>query len=125
MLSKTIQNMVPSGTLEINARVFELKESGVPIINLSVGEPDFNTPEAAKEGAAWAMKENKTRYDKAAGLIEPEPVRVSISDLAEWLFGAVPFDELVRIGSITGPEDSLNILRLVKPLQHIFVREEF
>lgn len=70
MLSKTIQNMVPSGTLEINARVFELKEAGVPIINLSVGEPDFNTPEAAKEGAAWAMRENKTRYDKAAGLIE-------------------------------------------------------
>lgn len=70
MLSKTIQNMVPSGTLEINARVFELKEAGVPVINLSVGEPDFNTPEAAKEGAARAMRENKTRYDKAPGLIE-------------------------------------------------------
>lgn len=62
--------MVPSGTLEINARVFELKEAGVPIINLSVGEPDFNTPEAAKEGAARAMKEDLTRYDKAAGLAE-------------------------------------------------------
>ena len=69
--------------------------------------------------------EERQHLSEAAGLIEPEPVRVSVSDLAEWLFGAVPFDELVRIGSITGPEDSLNILRLVKPLQHIFVREEF
>lgn len=70
MLSRTIQNMVPSGTLEINARVFELKEAGTPIINLSVGEPDFNTPDAAKEGAFEAIRANKTRYDKAPGLIE-------------------------------------------------------
>ncbi len=70
MLSRIVQNMVPSGTVEINARVFELKEAGVPIINLSVGEPDFDTPEAVKEGAARAMKDNLTRYDKAAGLAE-------------------------------------------------------
>ena len=70
MLSKTVRNIVPSGTVAINARVFDMKANGIEIINLSVGEPDFNTPDHAKEGAARAMEENKTRYDKVPGLIE-------------------------------------------------------
>ncbi len=70
MLSDKIQNMVPSGTLEINARVFELREAGTEIINLSVGEPDFDTPEEAKEGGIEAIRSNRTRYDKAPGLMD-------------------------------------------------------
>lgn len=70
MLSERIKNMVPSGTLEINARVFELREAGTEIVNLSVGEPDFNTSDAAKIGGIKAIVENKTRYDKAPGLME-------------------------------------------------------
>lgn len=68
-LSKIVRNIVPSGTIAINERVFELMEAGETIINLSVGEPDFNTPEPAKEGAIRAMEENRTRYDKVPGLI--------------------------------------------------------
>lgn len=70
MLSERIKNIVPSGTIAINARVFEMKAEGTEIINLSVGEPDFNTPDKAKEGARRAMDENKTRYDKVPGIIE-------------------------------------------------------
>ncbi len=70
MLSNTVKNIVPSGTVAMNARVFEMKAEGIEIINLSVGEPDFNTPESAKEGAIRAMAENKTRYDNVAGLME-------------------------------------------------------
>ena len=70
MLSERIKNIVPSGTIAINARVFEMKAEGTEIINLSVGEPDFNTPDKAKEGALRAMDENKTRYDKVPGLVE-------------------------------------------------------
>ena len=70
MLSERIKNIVPSGTIAINARVFEMKAEGTEIINLSVGEPDFNTPDKAKEGARRAMDENKTRYDTAPGLVE-------------------------------------------------------
>ncbi|MBR2737014.1 MAG: pyridoxal phosphate-dependent aminotransferase [Firmicutes bacterium] len=70
MLSKTVHNMVPSGTLEINARVFEMRQNGEEIINLSVGEPDFNTPADAKMGGIQAIAENRLRYDKAPGLME-------------------------------------------------------
>ena len=70
MLSKTVRNIVPSGTITINARVLEMMDEGIDIINLSVGEPDFNTPETAKQGAVWALENNKTRYDKVPGLVE-------------------------------------------------------
>lgn len=70
MLSERVKNIVPSGTIAINARVFEMKAEGTEIINLSVGEPDFNTPDKAKDGARRAMDENKTRYDKVPGLVE-------------------------------------------------------
>ncbi len=70
MLSKIVKNIVPSGTVEINDRVFQMKAEGINIINLSVGEPDFNTPDSAKAGGELAMQENKTRYDKVAGLVE-------------------------------------------------------
>ena len=48
MLSNTVKNIVPSGTVSINARVLEMMDEGTEIINLSVGEPDFKTPEPAK-----------------------------------------------------------------------------
>lgn len=70
MLSQIVQNMIPSGTLEINARVFEMRQNGETIVNLSVGEPDFNTPADAKMGGITAIAENKLRYDKAPGLME-------------------------------------------------------
>lgn len=70
MLSQTVRNIVPSGTITINARVLEMMDEGIEIINLSVGEPDFNTPQPAKQGAVWAMENNKTRYDKVPGLVE-------------------------------------------------------
>ena len=69
-LSYKVKNIVPSGTMAINARVFEMKQEGAEIINLSVGEPDFDTPKHAKNSAISAIEENKTRYDKVAGLIE-------------------------------------------------------
>ena len=40
-LSQRAKNIVPSGTIAINARVFEMQEAGTEIINLSVGEPEF------------------------------------------------------------------------------------
>ncbi len=70
ILSNVVKNIVPSGTVSINARVLEMIDNGEKIINLSVGEPDFNTPESAKQGAVWALKNNKTRYDKVPGLVE-------------------------------------------------------
>lgn len=70
MLSKKLDHVTPSYTIEISTKVSELENQGVDIINLSIGEPDFFTPEQAKLRAVDAIHQNKTKYDSAAGLKE-------------------------------------------------------
>lgn len=50
-ISKRIQSLAASATLAMSQKSNELKAQGVDVINLSVGEPDFNTPDHIKEAA--------------------------------------------------------------------------
>lgn len=70
MLSKKLEYVTPSYTIEISTKVSELKSQGMDIINLSIGEPDFFTPKQAKNIGIDAIHNNKTKYDAAAGLKE-------------------------------------------------------
>lgn len=69
-LSALVNRLQPSATLAMSQRSGELKAQGLDIINLSVGEPDFNTPEHIKEAAKAAIDGNQTRYTAVAGTIE-------------------------------------------------------
>ncbi|ALB21624.1 Aspartate aminotransferase [Piscirickettsia salmonis] len=60
----------PSPTLALNAKAKELRAQGRPIINLSVGEPDFDTPEHIKQGAIAAIHAGKTKYTAPDGTPE-------------------------------------------------------
>lgn len=66
-LSERVNRLHPSATLAMSARSAELKAQGVPVINMSVGEPDFNTPEHIKEAGIKAINENWTRYSPVPG----------------------------------------------------------
>jgi len=70
MLANKLKFITPSYTLGIASKVKALRESGEKIINLSVGEPDFYTPETAKNWAKKALDGNKTKYDAVSGLAE-------------------------------------------------------
>jgi len=70
LLSKKLENITPSFTIGISTKVNEMKQNGIPVINLSIGEPDFFTPQPAKDAAEAAIHANKTKYDAAAGLKE-------------------------------------------------------
>ena len=50
-LSKRVRRLPPSATMAMSQKSNELKAEGIDVINLSVGEPDFNTPEHIKEAA--------------------------------------------------------------------------
>ena len=67
MLSTLVNRLAPSATLAMSQKSAELKAQGVDIINLSVGEPDFNTPDHIKEAAKKAVDENHSRYSPVAG----------------------------------------------------------
>lgn len=66
-LSNRLNSLSPSATLAMSQKSAELKAQGVDVINLSVGEPDFNTPEHIKEAAKKAIDENWSRYSPVAG----------------------------------------------------------
>ncbi|PID82346.1 MAG: aspartate aminotransferase [Clostridiales bacterium] len=70
MLSKKAESIKPSVTLGISSRVKSLKAKGVDVINLSIGEPDFETPVQAKQAAIEAINANMTKYDTASGNLE-------------------------------------------------------
>lgn len=69
MLSTLVNRLAPSATLAMSQKSAELKAQGVDIINLSVGEPDFNTPDHIKEAAKKAVDENYSRYSPVAGYL--------------------------------------------------------
>jgi len=66
-VSNRVQSLAPSQTLAMSQKTNELKAQGVDVINLSVGEPDFNTPEHIKEAAKRAVDENYTFYTPVPG----------------------------------------------------------
>ena len=67
ILSDRLNRLSPSATLAMSQRSSERKAQGVDIINMSVGEPDFNTPDHIKEAAIKAVQDNWTRYSPVPG----------------------------------------------------------
>ncbi len=76
-ISDRVQSLSPSQTLAMSQKSNELKAQGVDVINLSVGEPDFNTPDHIKEAAKRAIDENYTFYTAVPGYLS---LRKAIAD---------------------------------------------
>jgi len=70
LLSERILNMATSATLAMAAKARELKTEGKDIIGLSLGEPDFNTPDFIKDAAKKAIDENYNSYTPVDGYAE-------------------------------------------------------
>ena len=68
--AKRLRNIIPSVTTEMMIKAGELKDQGVDVIDLSIGEPDFPTPELIIEYAVTAMKEGFTKYTNFDGIPE-------------------------------------------------------
>lgn len=66
-LSDRLNRLAPSATLAMSQRSSELKSQGIDVINMSVGEPDFNTPDHIKAAAIRAVEENYSRYSPVPG----------------------------------------------------------
>ena len=70
LLSERISNMATSATLAMAAKARELKNEGKDIIGLSLGEPDFNTPDFIKDAAKQAIDDNYNSYTPVDGYAE-------------------------------------------------------
>ena len=78
-LSERLNRLAPSATLAMSQRSSELKAQGVDVINLSVGEPDFNTPDHIKAAAIKAVEDNWSRYSPVPGY--PELTKAIVNKL--------------------------------------------
>lgn len=69
-LSNRLNRLAPSQTLAMSQKSGEMKAHGIDVINMSVGEPDFNTPDHIKEAAKKAVDENFSRYSPVPGYMD-------------------------------------------------------
>lgn len=76
-ISERVTCLSPSATLAMSQLSGELKAKGIDVINMSVGEPDFNTPDFIKEAAKRAIDENYSRYTPVAGYMS---LRKAVAD---------------------------------------------
>jgi len=117
-LSDRINNLSESATLKMTKLGRELAAKGVSVISLSVGEPDFNTPDNVKEAAKRALDENYTRYSPVPGYPE---LRRAIADKLK-NENRLDYDPSQIVVS-TGAKQSLSnvVLTLVNPGDEVII----
>lgn len=69
-LSDRLNRLAPSATLAMSQKSGEMKTRGIDVINMSVGEPDFNTPDHIKNAAKKAVDNNFSRYSPVPGYMD-------------------------------------------------------
>ncbi len=69
-LSNRLNRLAPSATLAMSQKSGEMKAQGIDVINLSVGEPDFHTPDGIKDAAKQAIDENWSYYSPVPGYVD-------------------------------------------------------
>lgn len=118
MISQRIQNMSPSATLAMSQKSAELKAAGVDVINLSVGEPDFDTPDFIKEAAKKAIDENFSRYSPVPGYLS---LRKAVCDKLERENHLSYMPEQIVVGNGAKQELTNTILSLIDPGDEVII----
>ncbi|MEO1943112.1 MAG: pyridoxal phosphate-dependent aminotransferase [Candidatus Thioglobus sp.] len=77
LLSKRVQQVKPSATLQVTAKANELKSKGIQVVPMGSGEPDFDTPVNIQEAASFAIKNGQTRYTAVDGTPELKQAIIS------------------------------------------------
>ncbi|MDB5647036.1 pyridoxal phosphate-dependent aminotransferase [Methylobacterium sp.] len=75
-LSDALSRVKPSATIAMTQKARELKAQGMDVISLSVGEPDFDTPQHIKDAAIEAIRRGETKYPPVSGIV---PLREAIA----------------------------------------------
>lgn len=117
-ISDRIKRMAASATLAMSQKSSELRAAGVDVINLSVGEPDFDTPEHIKNAAKKAIDDNYTHYPPVPGYMD---LRKAIAEKLRRENGVEVAPEQVVVSS--GAKHSLSniILALINPGDEVII----
>ncbi|MCU0611879.1 MAG: pyridoxal phosphate-dependent aminotransferase [Candidatus Eisenbacteria bacterium] len=101
-LAERVSRIQPSLTLELSAKASALAKAGHPVINLTVGEPDFPTPRHVRQAAFEAMEKGLTKYTPSAGIVE---LRTAVANRLNETWGTAYEPRSIVMGS--GAKESL------------------
>lgn len=118
IISKRVDNLATSATLAMSQKSAELKARGVDVINMSVGEPDFDTPEHIKEAAKRAIDENYSRYTPVPGYMS---LRKAVADKLSRENGIDFAPEQIVVGNGAKQELCNAVLALVNPGDEVVI----
>ena len=118
IISKRVDNLATSATLAMSQKSAELKARGVDVINMSVGEPDFDTPVHIKEAAKRAIDENYSRYTPVPGYMS---LRKAVADKLSRENGIDFAPEQIVVGNGAKQELCNAVLALVNPGDEVVI----
>lgn len=118
MISNRIKNLAPSATLAMSQKSAELKAAGIDVINMSVGEPDFDTPDFIKEAAKKAIDDNFSRYSPVPGYLS---LRKAVCDKLKKENGLDYTPEQIVVGNGAKQELTNVILALINPGDEVII----
>ncbi|MBO4871751.1 MAG: pyridoxal phosphate-dependent aminotransferase [Muribaculaceae bacterium] len=117
-ISDRIQALDPSATLAMSQKSAELKAQGVDVINLSVGEPDFYTPDHIKQAAHQAIDDNFSFYSPVPGYLS---LRQAISDKLKRENGLDYTPDQIVVGNGAKHELCNAVMALVNPGDEVII----
>lgn len=117
-LSNRLNRLAPSATLAMSQRSNEMRAQGIDVVNMSVGEPDFNTPDHIKEAGKKAIDDNFSKYSPVPGYLV---LREAIADKLKRENGLeyTPSEIIVGTGGKQGVCNT--ILALVNPGDEVVI----
>ena len=118
MVSDRIQALSPSATLAMSQKSQELKAQGVDVINLSVGEPDFATPDHIKAAAKEAIDQNFSFYTPVPGYLS---LRKAICEKLQRENGVTFSPEQIVVGNGAKHELTNVIMSIINPGDEVVI----
>ncbi|MCI7597915.1 MAG: pyridoxal phosphate-dependent aminotransferase [Prevotella sp.] len=117
-LSNRLNRLAPSATLAMSQRSNEMRAQGIDVVNMSVGEPDFNTPDHIKEAGKKAIDDNFSKYSPVPGYLV---LREAIADKLKRENGLEYTPSEITVG--TGGKQGVcnTILALVNPGDEVVI----
>ena len=117
-ISKRVESLAASATLAMSQKSSELRAQGIDVINMSVGEPDFDTPQHIKDAAKRAIDENFTRYTPVPGYLS---LRKAIVENMARVNGVVYDPAQIVVGNGAKQEICNVILATINPGDEVII----
>ena len=114
------RNITPFIVMEILEKIHKMEASGIDVIHMEIGEPDFNVPECVNKVSIEAFQDNQTHYTHSLGDIR---LREAISDYHQKTYGTVIDPGRILVTSGTSPAMLLLFSALVNPGDEIIISD--